>query len=87
MALEKLSEEEMSHIKGGDEHWEIINDQCKDCLLFPVCSGGCGWYKYKNTFESGNFRVCSQFKDKHNLEKSLIYTLEKNSSSLKMLQV
>lgn len=62
-------------------------DQCKDCLLFPVCSGGCGWYKYKNTFENGNFKVCSQFKDRHNLEKSLIYTLEKNNSTLKMLQV
>lgn len=40
MALEKLSEEEMSHIKGGDGHWEIINDQCKDCFYFQFAVVG-----------------------------------------------
>ncbi len=51
------------------------DDKCKDCLLFPVCSGGCSWYRYKNSFEGAHFNVCSQFKDLRNLEEALLNSL------------
>lgn len=51
------------------------DSQCKDCLLFPVCSGGCSWYRYKNIFEGAHFNVCSQFKDLRNLENALLNSL------------
>ena len=49
--------------------------KCKDCLLFPVCSGGCSWYHYKNKFEGAYFNVCCQFKDLRNLEDALLNSL------------
>lgn len=63
------------------------NSKCKNCLLFPVCSGGCGWYRYKNTFENGQFDVCCQYKDKRNLELALINSLKKNTSNQKEIQI
>lgn len=51
------------------------NDECKDCLLFPVCSGGCGLYRYKNLFEKGKFNICSEYKDTKNLETALINSI------------
>lgn len=56
--------------------------------LFPVCSGGCGWYQYKNLFENGKFDICSQFSDRRNLEKALVMSLEKSeTNTLKQLYV
>lgn len=72
-----------------NETTPFSNSQCKDCLLFPVCSGGCAWYQYKNIFENGRFNICSQFKERSNLEKALIKSLEKQekSNTLKQLYV
>ena len=72
-----------------NETTPFSNSQCKDCLLFPVCSGGCAWYQYKNIFENGRFNICSQFKERGNLEKALIQSLEKQgkSNTLKQLYV
>lgn len=61
--------------------------RCKDCLLFPVCSGGCGWYRYKNIFENGNFDVCCQYRDKKDLEVALINSLEKNPPNVKEIHI
>lgn len=63
------------------------DSRCKECLLFPVCSGGCGWYRYRNVFENCNFDVCCQYKDKRNLEKALINSLDKNSNTHKEIQI
>ncbi len=65
------------------------NPSCRDCLLFPICSGGCAWYRYKNIFENGRFNICSQFKERSNLEKALIKSLEKQGdlNTLKQLYV
>ena len=49
--------------------------ECKECTVFPLCSGGCGYFKYKNQFENGKFDQCSPFKDIKKLEKSLILSL------------
>lgn len=61
--------------------------RCKECLLFPICSGGCGWYRYKNLFEKGEFDVCCQYRNKRDLETALINSLEKTSSNQKEIQI
>lgn len=61
--------------------------KCRDCLLFPICSGGCGWYRYKNIFEDGKFDVCCQYKDRRNLEAALINSLKGNISNQKEIQI
>ena len=54
----------------------MFNDpNCKDCLVFPICSGGCGHYRYRNKFEGANFEVCTRFRDKNILEDSLLLSI------------
>ena len=48
--------------------------ECKDCLLFPICTGGCSWYRNKNKFEDGKFNLCYEYKDKNLFENYLINT-------------
>lgn len=65
----------------------LTDKRCKDCLLFPICSGGCGWYRFRNNFEKGEFDICTHFHDKINLEKSLINSLTESNSSLKKINI
>lgn len=37
--------------------------------------------RVKNIFKNGGFNICSQFKEKGNLEKALIQSLEKQEKS------
>lgn len=52
--------------------------RCKDCLQFPTCSGGCGWYRSRNIRENGRFDVCPIHKDTRILEDALILSLRKD---------
>lgn len=54
------------------------DEQCKDCFVFPICGGGCGWKRYKNKFESGRFAVCTPYKEKRFLEQALIDSLKED---------
>lgn len=65
----------------------ISDEDCRDCISFPICNGGCGWYRFRNKFENGEFDVCTLFRDKRNLEKSLIHSLEKTNNSLKKINI
>lgn len=56
------------------------DDECKNCLVFPVCSGKCGYYNLKNKFEKGKYEQCPAFKDKRILEEALLLTLEKKNN-------
>lgn len=58
------------------------DSRCVECFLFPICSGGCAWYRYRNNFESGRFNLCPYYKDKHKLEELLILSLEKNNNPI-----
>ena len=58
------------------------DSQCKDCLLFPICSGGCSWLRYKNMFEGKHFDFCIMYKDRHILEDSLIHSLDQKAATL-----
>lgn len=49
-----------------------FNDDCKECHAFPICSGGCSYYRYKNKFRSCKFDTCSPYKDKEKLFNALL---------------
>lgn len=51
------------------------SNQCKNCLVFPVCSGTCASYRYKNLFEQKNFDLCTIIKDPHILEDCLLRSI------------
>lgn len=46
--------------------------KCKDCKLFPVCDGGCGWFRYHNNLEGKKYDVCTFLSDDHILEECLL---------------
>ena len=46
--------------------------KCKDCKLFPVCDGGCGWFRYQNSLEGKKYDVCTFLSDDHILEECLL---------------
>ena len=48
------------------------SDECKDCLFFPICSGGCAWYRVRNSDENGMFDLCSLYKGGVRLEEILL---------------
>lgn len=48
------------------------DEKCKDCLFFPICSGGCAWYRYRNKYEDGKFDICAIQKDNDMLKKYLL---------------
>ena len=33
-----------------------------NCLSFPICTGGCAWFHYKNKFENKQFNICDMQK-------------------------
>ena len=53
-------------------HSTPYRDECRDCKVFPICDGGCGYYRYKNLYENGEFNQCSAMKDMAVLEKALL---------------
>lgn len=52
------------------------DEKCKDCKLFPVCSGGCGHYRYKNLYEGGCFNICHEYQDLTDLETALVNSIK-----------
>lgn len=56
--------------------------KCKDCKLFPVCNGGCGWFRLQNTIEGKKYNLCTFISDDNILEDCL---LMKNVSDQKAL--
>lgn len=49
-----------------------FNDECKNCSVFPICSGGCAYHRYRNMFEGCHFDLCSPYKDVEQLKKALL---------------
>lgn len=49
-----------------------FRDECRDCKVFPICDGGCGYYQYKNLYETGKFSLCSTLKYLPNLKDALL---------------
>lgn len=60
-----------------------FDEKCKNCTVFPVCGGGCGYYRYKNMYEGGQYNYCSTFANLSNLENSLFRSSNKESMNSK----
>lgn len=51
----------------------IFNDlRCKECMLFPVCDGGCQWFRHQNLFYGKNYNLCPYFSNRKILEECLL---------------
>lgn len=48
------------------------NPKCKECKVFPVCSGGCGWLRFQNVYEDKNYELCTYLSDNSCLEECLL---------------
>lgn len=57
-----------------------IREECRDCYIYPICDGGCGYLQYRNKFGNGEFELCSPFKDKDRLIKALLYSISDNGN-------
>ncbi len=49
-----------------------FNSECRDCHAFPICDGGCAYYRLRNLKEGTCFPVCSSFKDLEKLKRALL---------------
>lgn len=49
-----------------------FNSECRECHAFPICSGGCGYYRLRNYKEGACFAVCSPYKDFSKLKEALL---------------
>lgn len=47
-------------------------NECKDCLVFPICDGGCSYHRYRNMFEGCKYDLCSPYKNTNNLITALL---------------
>lgn len=50
------------------------DNDCKECMFFPICSGGCSWYRYRNKYENSKFNLCYEFKNIKLFEQHLLDT-------------
>ena len=51
----------------------IYNDsKCKDCKVFPICDGGCGWMRHQNMFQGKSYDLCTYLSDDSRLEECLL---------------
>lgn len=58
-----------------------IREECRGCMVFPICDGGCGHLQYRNKFENGEFRLCSPYKERDQLKRALLHSIKKNKYS------
>ena len=49
-----------------------FNDVCRECGVFPICDGGCGQQRYRNTYEGGKYDLCTPYKDQEMLKEALL---------------
>lgn len=46
--------------------------KCKECKLFPICDGGCGYLRYQNRYEGKKYNLCTFLSDNSILEECLL---------------
>lgn len=59
------------------ETHSFTDPECKKCLIFPVCNGGCGAYRSLNIKEKGKFNLCPIYKEIPILEEMLLSSISK----------
>lgn len=45
---------------------------CREYALFPVCDGGCQWFRHQNLFGSSKYNTCCFLNDRNILEECLL---------------
>lgn len=60
-----------------------FGEECRECSVFPICDGGCGYVRYRNKFENGSFERCSSYKDIEKLKKALLYSISSDKDKKK----
>lgn len=58
----------------------FTDSKCAKCNLFPICQGGCGWYRYRNLYEGGEFEICSMYLKDRNLSTALKVSMSRVKS-------
>ena len=64
----------LRYLVGADP---LEDSNCKKCLLFPVCGGGCPFSRILNEYEHKHINVCPLIKD-HMEDFLLTHALTKN---------
>jgi len=59
------------------------DEECKKCVLFPVCGGGCQWLRLKNTYEEEKFSLCSHRKNHLDKFLEMHYVVRKEEKNKK----
>ncbi len=54
------------------------DNRCKDCKLFPVCYGGCSWFRYNNKYNDCHYDICTFLSTNEVLEECLLMSPCKN---------
>lgn len=54
----------------------FASSDCKSCTVFPICNGGCGWYRSKNIQQKCVYNLCPIYKDKKILENLLLASIK-----------
>ncbi|MDE5791373.1 MAG: radical SAM protein [Muribaculaceae bacterium] len=62
-----------------------IREECRGCIAFPICDGGCGRQQYRNKYENGEFQLCSPYKDPTKLKKALLFAISENNNKGKKI--
>lgn len=65
---EIINEKLLLRYLNGADPFDDVN--CKECLLLPVCGGGCPYIRLKREYEGANVDPCSLLKD--NMDKFLL---------------
>ena len=53
-------------------HSSAFNPECRECRVFPICEGGCGYDRFRNLYENGKFGVCTSFRKPGVLQEALL---------------
>ena len=57
------------------------DSECRDCILFFVCDGGCPYKRIKNKIENKNYDICNYKKRNLNEFLELHYEYKINNKS------
>lgn len=66
----------------GYEATLYSDSKCKECMMFPVCGGGCGWMRSKNVFEGREYNLCTYLTDRSCLEECLLKNQKAGKDSI-----
>ena len=66
----------------GYEATLYSDPKCKECMMFPICDGGCGWMRNKNVFEGKEYNLCTYLTDRSCLEECLLKNHKTGADSI-----